>query len=100
MTAMKSQRAKQVRQALEDAFSEDDFSEKEAVFTILDEDGVITLKGKARSQKMKTKLEEIAAEQPDVVSVINEIDVEDPITDDGMYDEVHVPPVRRPFGHP
>jgi osmotically-inducible protein OsmY len=99
MMAKKRKRADQVRRALEEAFSKDDFSEKEAVFTILDENGVITLKGKARSQKIKTRLEKIAGEQPGVVSVINEMDVEDPITADGIDYEVHIPPVRRPFGH-
>ena len=87
MTNLNGERQKEVREAiLAHSSHNEDWK-----FEVLDDSGVITLTGTVPSQEDAELIESIASEQDGVVTVINEIQVDD--SEDSTDDNIRpVPP--------
>lgn len=48
---------------------------KDAAIEVIDQNGILTLSGRVKNNKVRTAAETIAMQQPGVVSVINELKI-------------------------
>lgn len=68
---------------------------------VIDENGVVTLKGKVPSEEVAEIAQEIAEEQQGVITVVNAMEIVPEIEEGGGVEPViPVPPTNRPDGGP